>query len=117
MRPHLHVHAIAQGWKERGSHDDELLLWLDHSSRLKTLTNEAAWRAAAAEEAASECSWSENRKAPLTQSSAGRPTPPSLQTQDKLLKLIEKSCKDASGVTAVTATTLPYSNKISEFSR
>ena len=53
----------------------------------------------------------------VTQSSAGRPTPPSLQTQDKLLKLIEKSCKDASGVTAVTATTLPYSNKISEFSR
>ena len=78
---------------------------------------EVAWRAAAAEEAASECSWSENRQAPLTQSSAGRPTPPSLQTQDKLLKLIEKSCKDASGVTAVTATTLPYSNKISEFSR
>ena len=51
-------------------------------------------------------------RAPLTRTSERRPTPPSLQRQDKASQLIEKSCKDASGVTAVTATTLPYSDKL-----
>ena len=41
----------------------------------------------------------------VTRTSERRPTPPSLQRQDKASQLIEKSCKDASGVTAVTAKT------------
>ena len=61
--------------------------------------------------------WRVSRTTPLSHKQRERPTPPSLYKQDKASQILEKSCKDVSAVTAVTVTTLPCSDKISELSR